>query len=500
MEHMDELSDETAEYLLKKMLVLDVKIGPDASRNSMANKEKRQPFSQNVSASDYDVTVLDKAVLSPSGRFLIWYTGTRKSALEDKTAQEWANEIDDIVGNIEGFLDIDWLYNSDKINSDSYEGMKSVLLKCGIDENAMEEAFPIYAFESPKNSNALAWHIRELKFSEKVLFRLGELLNLEKVYGETGTVYSLPYIIVKPSSTSDMDSLNVLLAHELTHQFQRIYYDDLSYNASDFTSETVANFVAACITKIKDAKTITLKNNHANQYMDIVENGKQYLKESLLEEDPFDFLYRKAGDSFQLVLEDLAVRNITKDYEEKAFVSTKYPRPKGKIDRYMDSERSSIHPNCFNYYYLDTKTYSKSESVIHLTNERDPRIFIKVMGRKKDNYNLIDTLYCDKDDELLIADFTGDDYKKFSDVFEYKTIRIYTVPVTDTVLPDDELHEKAFDAIPKPRIKLYDKTEDNMGITVGVSIHPFSETQLIFTVVITESEGEKFVYRIEIEK
>lgn len=99
---MDELSDETSEYLLKKMLVLDVKIGPDASRNSMANK-KKQPFSQNVSASDYDVTVLDKAVLSPSGRILIWYTGTRKSALEDKIAQEWANEIDDIVGNIEGF-------------------------------------------------------------------------------------------------------------------------------------------------------------------------------------------------------------------------------------------------------------------------------------------------------------------------------------------------------------------------------------------------------------
>lgn len=635
-EHIDELSDETVEYLIKKMLVLDVKIGPDASQNTKAGKEKGYPFSKNVYASDYDVTVLDKAVLSPSGKFLIWYTSTGKSALDDKTAKEWANNIDDIADNIEEFLDIDWVYNFDEINSDSYEDMKSVLQKCGIDENVIEEAFPIYVFEVPNTSNTLAWHIREMTGSEKIIFRIIELLNLEETYKETGSVYSLPYIIIKPSSVSDIDSLNVLLAHELTHHFQRIYYDNLRYNAPDFTSETVANFVAASITKIKDTKTITLTNNHANQYMDIVdrhfarmmtkettgyieflwaksyvdivENGKQYLKESLLEDDPFGFLHKKAGDSYQLVLEDLAVRNITKDYEEKTFVSTKYPRPKGEIDRYMDSERASIYPNCFNYYYLDTKTYSKSESVIHLTNERDPKIFIKVMGRKKDNYNLIDTLYCDKDEELLIADFTGNDYKKydeviialgncditenaeyqlislssavvdlydtlmglkkldpwemngdcitinvddfveesititdyldrsithtnaniesddkelivdytsslqdeinrigdalkkFSDVFEYKTIRIYTVLLTDTVLSDDELHEKAFDAILKPRIKLYDKTEDNMGITVGVSIHPFSETQLIFTVVITESEGEKLVYRIEIEK
>ena len=149
--------------------------------------------------------------------------------------------------------------------------MKSVLQKCGIDENVIEEAFPIYVFEVPNTSNTLAWHIREMIGSEKILFRITELLNLEETYKETGSVYSLPYIIIKPSSVSDIDSLNVLLAHELTHHFQRIYYDNLRYNAPDFTSETVANFVAASITKIKDTKTITLTNNHANQYMDIVD-------------------------------------------------------------------------------------------------------------------------------------------------------------------------------------------------------------------------------------
>ena len=67
-----------------------------------------------------------------------------------------------------------------------------------------------------------------------------------------------------------MESLNVIFAHELTHHFQRIYYNDLSYNAPNFTSETVANFVAASITKNKG--TDTLINSHANDYIDIVDH------------------------------------------------------------------------------------------------------------------------------------------------------------------------------------------------------------------------------------
>lgn len=641
MEHMDELSDETAEYVLKKMLVLDVKIAPDASQNSTADKEKWQPFSKNVLARGNDITVLDKAALSTNGKFLVWYTNTGKSAIEDKTIQKLANTIDDMVNDIGKFLDIDYTYNFDVYNSESYEDMKSVLQKCNIDENAIEEAFPIYIIEQPHMDKVLAWYTTELTFGYELAFKFGKILNrvmdFEDSLGERATVYSVPYIVVRPSSVSNMDNFNVILAHELTHHFQRIYYSDLNcsdHRAPAFTSETVANLVAASISKISDTET-TL-NVHANKYIkkfdnenfgmitndvggyrqflwaksyvDIVENGQQYLMESLFEKDPFNFLYKKAGDSYYLVLEDLAVRNITKDYDGKAFISTKYPSSKGEIDHYMDMKPEWILPNCFNYYYLDTKSYSETESVLYLTNKKDPRIFIKIMGRKKDDYSLIDTLYCNKDEKLILADFTGDDYKKydeiiialgnsdikeeasydlitissviedfydtlmgfkdldpweingdcitihvddfvegsiqitdyldhsishintniesddkelivdytsniqdeinrigdgfkkFSDVFEYKTIRIYTIPVTDTVLSDEELHENAFDAISKPRIKLYNKIEDNMGITVGVSIHPFSETQLIFTVVITESEGEKHVYRIEVEK
>ena len=65
---------------------------------------------------------------------------------------------------------------------------------------------------------------------------------------------------------------------------------------------------------------------------------------------------------------------------------------------------------------------------------------------------------------------------------------------------DDELHEKVFDTLPKLKFNVISKIEDGMQLTVGAGIRPLSRTQIILTVTLTQSEGEKFVYRIEVEK
>jgi len=634
MEHIDELSDDTIEYVVKNILMPDIRIHPDASHNPVTYENKWWPFSEYVFAEGYDITVLDKAALSPSGKFLIWYTKTGDSAVDDETIQNLVKTVDDVADKIGDFLDIDWAYNYNQINSGSYEDMKSVLDKCGVDENAIQEALPIFIYEPPNSDGAMAWYCRDVTPIEEFGVWLGKLILSDDEIKEISSVYSLPYIVIKSSSISNMESLNVIFAHELTHHFQRIYYNDLSYNAPNFTSETVANFVAASITKNKG--TDTLINSHANDYIDIVdhhyvkmifgessgyaefvwaksyadivENGQQYLKESLLKEDPFKFLREKVGESYQLVLEDLAVRNITKDYQEKAFVSTKYPSPKAELSRYMDAEEDLIYPNCFNYYYFDTKSYRKSKTTIQMKNDGKTKIFIKILGRKKEKYSLIDTLYCDMGKELMLADFSKGDYKKydeiilalgncdtvespkyqlislspavvdlyetitgleeldpwkvngdcitinvedfvegattltdyldraipylsaevesedadiiveylnhfqseinrigdafknFGDVFDYKTIRIYTIPIEDTALSDDELHKIAFNTISNPKFKIIDNVEEEMHLTIGGSIQPFSKTQIIFYAMITDAGDEKNMYRIEFEK
>lgn len=652
MQYADELSDETLEYIVEKIFMSDIKIGPDASGNTVAHKENWNLFLKKVYADEgededesedevkgngYDITVLDKAILSRNGKFLIWYTETGNSKIKTEMVEELAKTIEEISDDIGELLDIDWAYDYSKINASSYKDMEAVLDKCGIDKNAIKETFPIFIYEPPNTDGAAAWYAKKLRASDEFkVFKVGKILRVPKdIMKELTSVYSMPYIVIKTSYISDMEKLKMILAHELTHHFQEIYYGDSTYNAPGFTSDTVANFVAASITENEEPNTLV--NDHANDfiknvefylsasmrgktlgyaefvwaksYADIVENGTRYLKESLLDDDkPFEFLYAVAQDSYQMVLEDLAVRNITKDYEKKGFISTVFPKPKAKIGRYYDSKKYNISPSGLNYYYLDTKAYRKAKPMILVNNEGNSELFIKIIARKKQNYSLVDTLYCKVDEQLMIIDFSEDKYKKydeiilafgnwdmelkttyhlmsvspavidfyetiteieevepweingeciiidvedsvevvsmlrdyfnrtityvnaeldsekaeiivdyieqftneanrigdafekFGEVFVYKTIRIYTIPIEETSLSDDEIHKTALDTLPKPKLKIIDKVEDGMHITIGGSIQPFSKTQIISYAMMTDSDGGKVMYRIELEK
>ncbi|HHV29013.1 MAG TPA: hypothetical protein GXX73_05350, partial [Clostridium sp.] len=113
----------------------------------------------------------------------------------------------------------------------------------------------------------------------------------------------------------------------------------------------------------------------------------------------------------------------------------------------------------------------------------DTAIIVEYLGAIKDEINRI-----------------GDGFKQFGEMFDYKTVRIYTMPVKDTVLSDDEIHKMALDMMPNPKLKIIDKVEDGMHLSMGGGIQPFSKTQLIFYTVITKPGEEKVMYRIEFEK
>ncbi|NLX75872.1 MAG: hypothetical protein GXZ01_00605 [Clostridiaceae bacterium] len=308
-------------------------------------------------------------------------------------------------------------------------------------DTPLTDAFPIYVYEPPNNDGALAWYCKDPVWYEKALLNLVAPFVSDSLK-DYSSVYSLPYITIKVSSIEDMDNLNVILAHELTHHFHQIYYNDKSHTVPGFTSETTANLTAASVVDIQTPDTVI--NRHANSYvsaagycllgleslsssgyaefvwaksyMDVVDNGLQYLKESLLQENPYRFLCEKAGDSYHMVLEDLAVRNITKDYEKKTFVSTVFPNEADTVNQFIDTIDKTLYANCLDYYYLDTETYLKAKTSIVLKNTGETGLFVKRIGRKGEGYGLIDTLYCDKDSELILADFTSEGYREYDEI------------------------------------------------------------------------------------
>ncbi|NLX75871.1 MAG: hypothetical protein GXZ01_00600 [Clostridiaceae bacterium] len=105
-EHYDELSDETREYIANKIMLSDIRLHTDASMNQGNKNQGWFPFVTHAYADGYDVTVLDKAYLSPGGKFIFWYTETGDSAVDEDTIHHLAGVVESITEDIEDFLDI----------------------------------------------------------------------------------------------------------------------------------------------------------------------------------------------------------------------------------------------------------------------------------------------------------------------------------------------------------------------------------------------------------
>ncbi len=482
--HFDELSDETKEYILNKIFLTDVVIDTKETTNSSLDKNKyftsnriNASFSNNYflsktilssiessenttttedTSGSYDLTVLDKAVLSKNKRFLIWYTETGDAAVDGKEAIKMANEIEDISEKVSKFFGEEWSYepwsNLDKLEAtdiaqfDLLIKRKKVLDDCGIDFSALNHSFNIYLYKSPKNDSSFARYTRKLsKFYEtlnKLMISTNFTNEQRAQNSKFANFYSIytPYITVQSNQTSDFENFSGLIAHELTHHFQQLYYEknDSPKTVDKFTSETIANLVAASVTDSKS--TNMLLNSHsdyftnnlnavlttigngeengyvefiwAKSYIDKIENGFQYLKESLMQENPYPYLLDKAGDNYKFVIEDLSEKLIIKNYDKNGFKSNYFPfkldndmlddkenkanyfATPDHINTFLQDKHYDLYKNSLNYHYIPKKDLRKNNPMIHINcNNLNENIFLKVYIKTKKSYELIDTVY-----------------------------------------------------------------------------------------------------------
>jgi hypothetical protein len=440
--YWDELSENTKNYIAEKTLLTDLDFGTDVSNKTAG---RNIPGVLKAYASSASVTTLNKAILSSDENFIIFYTDTGESKISDAAAKKIADRMVNYVSSIKREFGYDFKY--EVINSygrlavgeqNVHRKMSSVLKANSIDPEYLYTTLPVYIYFSGNEitSESMAYYIAGIDgiYGDFLLRLLPDL---------TQTVPSLPYIVIKPSSVSEKEDLELILAHELFHHYQAYICGNGKYKHPEsglFTRETTANLVAATVVEVGTKDTVLHKQlgaylertnervdnpnilNHGYNsftflkvYSDIVPNGKNIVMESIKVEgrSVLDHLNEKAGPKMMEVMETLAEKNLTNDYDHGAMKGKYKPAQNGlKLGQGEYSIQEYTQGLTISYFYLDMREY-KSENEINIytsdaKKELARNASVLVLGSKK-NYQLLDKFNLAEDIVLNTSDYSGYD-------------------------------------------------------------------------------------------
>ena len=407
-EHLEDFTLDELEEELEPYLFNNVRFDTDASGN-VATAKAPGIFTQNVSAHSRSVTTLNKVVLSPSEKFVVFYTDTGDNAITDAKAHELADMLDDII---ERYESLGFEYENDVIktnNATSLFAAKMLLKSSGIGENILSTAMPVYIMNPFKNgNNTLAFYTgrKNAELLGRIAIGIASVCVFDIdlcggttndfVVGPTGISESAwmtnstpvyPFFTILPDYV-DSDNLSIISAHELGHHFEAIYGYANNYGQwtpEKFVNETIANWMAINVfperqkddlinsdhynlaylgyhtsTTISDAwdgyAAVAFLENYAN----IVPGAKTIIMDADFSEDALGYLYNYAGEgNYRKVMTTLAEKNLTGDYGGKLI---NYTLPKGEQNPCTDfcTEKFEIEPSATEYLYFATDEYKNT--------------------------------------------------------------------------------------------------------------------------------------------
>ena len=393
--HLEDFTIEELREELEPYLFNNVQFGTDASGNT-ATTQTSGLFTQNAFAYNRNVTTLNKVALSPSEKFIVFYTDTGDNAILDSEANELASMADDIVKKYSN-LGFKYENNTVKVNDEvSLLAAKMLLKANGIDENILSTAMPIYVMDPFKDgSRTLAFYTgrKNADLLGHILIGLASLGIAGKDTAEMAWMINstplYPFFTILPEYINS-DSLPVISAHELGHHYESIYGYSQGYNINtpgNFINETIANWMAINVypdRKENDAinadhynetylledmgKTIRNAGDASGlvgyaavafleNYANIVPNASTIIMEADFSTDPLEYLYNSAGaELFQKTMTSLAEKNLTGDYGGKLI---NYILPHGEQNPCTDfcTETYEIAPAATEYLYFATTEY-----------------------------------------------------------------------------------------------------------------------------------------------
>lgn len=408
-DNFDNLNTEEIKTELSELMFNNIDFGLDASSNVAHTKSI---LFQNASAYSSTVTTLNKAKLSNTGHFVVFYTDTGDDKISDEKAAELAEMLETIITGYKNNLGFNYEYEKLNNNTSKLKKIQNVLKNHNIDENILDSAMPVYVVNPYENgSNTLATYAgRRFKdLGAAILIKLGGLFGEEtaKLYDTTP---SYPFINILPSN-ADSESLAIVAAHELGHHYAGTY----NYNVhgktgsdDDFIDETAPNWMAINALPNQPAGNLINDNHYNNSYLrkstsykiseaspnflgyppvaflenyyEIVPNAKTLIMDAVYYGDALNYLYEKAGaENYKKVMIALAEKNLTGDYHGKLINTTK---PIGKTLSCTDicSRTYPINPSATEYLYFATSEYQNTKISFKGSSE----VFASILGLKYD--------------------------------------------------------------------------------------------------------------------
>lgn len=346
--NIDLLSESTLAYYLEQINLPDVTFDPD-KENTDDDDSNVGLFAKPVYA-DENLKNLNQVVLSGDGHFLVWYTTSGKSAITKEQAESIAENLEVTVDAYKDIFGCEYKFEPVLLSEKSrYKNQQKVLNKNNIDVEYLEKAMHVYVYEYSGDSTAQYRSRRVASdVQEKIL----------KLYGKDGEgSVVLPYIRIRPSSLSDIESASQLINHELFHHYQIEVLEGHSNPITDFRIlEATANLASALATpKVSSEGFLNGWAHTAQKYADrlfseefikkyeseggenrvsyalfvylyhysnCVDNGMEKILESIYQKDGFEYLYKAATlDELAKVQEIVALKNITQNYSNKNFIA-----------------------------------------------------------------------------------------------------------------------------------------------------------------------------------
>lgn len=417
-EHFDELDPALVYQELRELALLDIEFDP----NYTASSQGFNLFSTPVYATTKNAIALTHAKLSPSQKFIVFYTTSGDDAITDEDAENLAIMFDDVIASYKDNLGLEYSYAKKGGSVIKSVGMTNILKANNISTDILDSAMPIYVADPFRgDSNVLASYAGEAwtSITTKIIMKLGQipLINNKLLGMDDGMIDSLtfydsvpsyPFVNIGPRNIHD-PSLKSTVAHELGHHYDDIYkfntYGEYG-RGEKFIKETIANWMAANVVS-DTSETSVINGGHYNRtylaegsdlsvnlatpdflgyppyaflenYSNIVPNATTIMLDATYYGDALNYLYKEAGaEKFAKVMTSLAEKNLTGDYNGKL---TNYVTPPGDTLSCADACTNSyeINPAATGYVYFSVAEYKNTEITF---NGEDPTIAASFLGK-----------------------------------------------------------------------------------------------------------------------